>query len=119
MITFAPCAARCTAVGLRTSACKSSTRGPNPFKRSRLPVDRSSITRTWQPAVTRARATCEPMKPAPPVTRTRVPCLSIVVPLLVGDRRFAERYCDERAERGLTGAAAEEDRLGGVEEDLE
>src|SRR5262245_4044344 len=35
------------------------------------PVERSSSTRTKCPRATRAAARCEPMKPAPPVTRQR------------------------------------------------
>src|SRR2546423_10096929 len=36
---------------------------------SKYPVDRLSIILTRAPRSTRARATCEPIKPAPPVTR--------------------------------------------------
>src|SRR5690606_24064723 len=36
---------------------------------SRLPVEKSSSTTTCQRAATRASTVCEPMKPAPPVTR--------------------------------------------------
>src|SRR4051794_37345627 len=36
-----------------------------------FPVERSSTTSTWSPRAENAAATCEPMKPAPPVTTTR------------------------------------------------
>ena len=37
-----------------------------------MPVDKSSSTVTSSPASTYAAATCDPMKPAPPVTSTRL-----------------------------------------------
>src|SRR6266852_142123 len=37
---------------------------------SRFPVERSSTTDTSNPLARKRSATCEPMKPAPPVTRT-------------------------------------------------
>src|SRR5262249_51282823 len=38
---------------------------------SRRPVERSSSTRTGRPTATSASTKCEPMNPAPPVTRQR------------------------------------------------
>src|SRR5918994_265033 len=60
-----------TASSSRMSATTSVAPG---FTFSRLPLERSSRTTTSSPRATRASTTCEPMKPAPPVTiaRTRV-----------------------------------------------
>ena len=41
-----------------------------------VPVERSSSTRTSSPRARRASTRCEPMKPAPPVTRQRIAGLS-------------------------------------------
>src|ERR1041385_2442843 len=51
----------------RTSITRSSARG---FTFARLPVERSSTTVTRSPRAINASAMCEPMNPAPPVTRT-------------------------------------------------
>ena len=40
-----------------------------PARFSVFPVERSSRTRTESPRPTKVSAMCEPMKPAPPVTR--------------------------------------------------
>src|SRR5689334_8279745 len=42
------------------------------FKLSTVPVERSSTAQTSCPCDNRASTRCEPMKPAPPVTRTRI-----------------------------------------------
>src|SRR5438105_2373655 len=46
------------------------TSGPRSVRLSNDPVDRSSKTTTLLPAAARKRTRFEPMKPAPPVTRT-------------------------------------------------
>ena len=48
-------------MSIRCSSAPSGTR-------SRLPEERSSTIATRSPRPSRASATCEPMKPAPPVT---------------------------------------------------
>jgi hypothetical protein len=59
----------CIAAPSTTSAWCSST----PARRfSRRPVERSSTTATSCPSSSSASTTCEPMKPAPPVTRIRM-----------------------------------------------
>ena len=61
-----PCTAERTSAASATSPTKSSQRGS---RLARRPVERSSKMRTLWPPSTRASARCEPMKPAPPVTR--------------------------------------------------
>src|SRR5580704_1027200 len=49
----------------------SSRRSAPAATRPASPADRSSITVTSKPSASRAATTCEPMKPAPPVTIAR------------------------------------------------
>src|SRR5688572_12536648 len=51
------------------SPSRNSNRPSRPARFSRAPVERLSITRTLWPSATRRWTRCEPMKPAPPVTR--------------------------------------------------
>src|SRR5579859_4610008 len=67
----------------------------------RLPVSRLSTQTTWWPSASSASQRCEPMKPAPPVTKIRIlPFLSttnILLPSCAGGdvtRGTAPAVCD-------------------------
>src|SRR5205823_5668549 len=75
---------------------------PISLRFSSLPVERSSITRTRAPCSLKAEARCEPIKPAPPVTRA-IPERGMFSALLRRIQnpsracRWGHRYCvDQR-----------------------
>src|SRR5574341_1263513 len=73
----APRTACATAAASRTSPSRTSNRPPfferfSPSKFSRLPLEKLSSTRTNASCSSKAPTMCDPMNPAPPVTRYRV-----------------------------------------------
>src|SRR5262245_54738151 len=76
-----------TAAGSPRSASAISGAGRMPARFSRRPVVRLSSTRTRRPCATRVSTRCEPIKPAPPVTRQS----SLMGNPLIGEECFDKR----------------------------
>ena len=73
--------------------------GAAAFRFSVRPVDRSSSTSTESPRATSASTRCEPMKPAPPVTRART-AANPTLPQS-GTRPYRQTYCARDSESAV------------------
>src|SRR6266487_4525614 len=78
-----------------------STRAPT--RRPARPADKSSATITSSPLATSASARCEPIKPAPPVTRTRIATDPHTAPIIARPLRARPPACPAQVSAQVDG----------------
>src|SRR5262245_61544596 len=88
---YAPLAARSVAAKSRMSPSMNSILSAIRDRFSRWPVIRLSSTRTRSPRLTSASAICEPMNPAPPVTRYNLLSPTLIISFLEASHAAGER----------------------------